>query len=172
MKYQVTRHVKSKDFNKYLEEWKSQYESRLKDEMEILQDEISHLNRTAAPNGERRSNIDDDEPEYAGENFKVFGMDKNKNSERETQIDSGGSNAHSDIDSKGKTVRLENDPNARKSKDDTIYLSAVERGDMETAQRMVDEAANDFAGWGLTRDMQVRYNDTAVIRLPFTNERI
>lgn len=60
----------------------------------------------------------------------------------------------------------------RYSKDDTIYLSAVERGDMETSQRMEDEAANDFAGWGLTRDMQVRYNDTAVIRLPFTNERI
>ena len=99
--------------------------------MEILQDEISHLNRTATPNGERRSNIDDDEPEYAGENFKVFGMDKNKNRERETQIDSGGSNAHSDIDGKGKTVRLENDPNARESKDDTIYLSAVERGDIK-----------------------------------------
>ena len=47
-----------------------------------------------------------------------------------------------------------------------------ESGDMETAQKMVDEAANDFAGWGLTRDMQVRYNDTAVIRLPFINERI
>ena len=66
----------------------------------------------------------------------------------------------------------ENTLEGSKSKDDTIYLSAVERGDMETAQRMVDEAANDFAGWGLTRDMQVRYNDTAVIRLPFINERI
>ena len=32
-------------------------------------------------------------------------------------------------------------PDIRYSKDDTIYLSAVERGDMETAQRMVDEAA-------------------------------
>ena len=35
-----------------------------------------------------------------------------------------------------------NTPDGRKAKDDTIdadYLSAVERGDMETAQRMVDE---------------------------------
>ena len=32
-----------------------------------------------------------------------------------------------------------------KSKDDTIYLSAVERGDMETAQRMVDEAPEVFS---------------------------
>ena len=38
-----------------------------------------------------------------------------------------------------------NTPDARKSKDDTIYLSAVERGDMETAQRMVDEAAEVFS---------------------------
>lgn len=29
----------------------------------------------------------------------------------------------------------------KKSSTDTEYLSAVERGDMETAQRMVDEAA-------------------------------
>ena len=33
-----------------------------------------------------------------------------------------------------------NNLEVRKSKDDTIYLSAVERGDMETAQRMVAEA--------------------------------
>ena len=32
-----------------------------------------------------------------------------------------------------------------KSKDDTISLSAVERGDMETAQRMVDEAPEVFS---------------------------
>lgn len=34
-----------------------------------------------------------------------------------------------------------NNLNGPRSKDDTIYLSALERGDMETAQRMVDEAA-------------------------------
>ena len=157
MKYQVTRHVKSKDFNKYLEEWKSQYESRLKDEMEILQDEISHLNRTATPNGERRSNIDDDEPEYAGEYFKVFGMDKNKNSERETQIDSGGSNAYSNTNSKGKAFGLDNDPNARKSKDDTIYLSAVERGDKKPRTSHTSASAG-----------RLFYNDTDIrnIMLP------
>ena len=38
--------------------------------------------------------------------------------------------------------------NGKKSKDDTIYLSAVERGDMDTAQRMVDEAAR-AAGYDL-----------------------
>lgn len=43
------------------------------------------------------------------------------------------------------TGNLSDKPGGLKSKDDTIYLSAVERGDMETAQRMVDEAAEVFS---------------------------
>ena len=32
-------------------------------------------------------------------------------------------------------ITISNDPNARRSKDDTIYLSAAERGDMKTVQK-------------------------------------
>lgn len=42
-----------------------------------------------------------------------------------------------------------NDPDIRHSKDDTIYISAVERGDMETAQRMVDEAAMQWNAYSV-----------------------
>ncbi len=48
---------------------------------------------------------------------------------------------------------LESNDNSKKSKDDTIdedYLAAVERGDMETTQRMVDEAAK-AAGYNTSK---------------------
>lgn len=43
------------------------------------------------------------------------------------------------------TGNLSDKPGGLKSKDDTIYLSAVERGDMETAQRMAEEAPEVFS---------------------------
>jgi hypothetical protein len=48
---------------------------------------------------------------------------------------------------------------------DTAYLTAVERGDMETAQRMVDEAAKK-AGWNPV----VRYHQTGTRFSEFSNE--
>lgn len=125
LKYQVVECVHQKDFSRIVKMWEKQYGRKFEEEMGELYYSLNNLNRETTQHGQRGSVVDDDVFEHSPKNQQVYGLGKNEDSGQQTRIDTRRSNAHSDNDSKGvRTFELTSDPNARKSKDDTIYDSS------------------------------------------------
>lgn len=83
-----------------------------------------------------------------GNQFVLYKQEKTKSSTNRAGSEKSESDLPSNFSSKNSVSQAESENNSfsKKSSDrfaqsDTDYLSAVERGDMETAQKMVDEAA-------------------------------
>ncbi len=94
------------------------------EEMAGHYNEVDSFYRKTIKNGTERANSNGSVFEYSKQGEEVFGLGKDEDSGQQTRIDTRRSNAHSDNDSKGvRTFELTSDPNARKSKDDTIYDS-------------------------------------------------
>ena len=124
--YQVTKSVPKNKYNKYRKQWEEMYGRSFEETLEGLQNETNNLDRETTQNGERRSNIDDDVFEYTGKNQEVFGLDKSENKKQQNNINPDESAVSGDENRQGNgTARLTNDPNTRRSKDDTIYDSAI-----------------------------------------------
>lgn len=160
LKYQVTKFVRQNEFNNVKKQWEEQYGQSDKGKVESYNDEINNLYREAVKYREERSNFNDDVLKQSRESKDVLGLGENQNSRQQTAINSRGSNAYSNTNSKGKAFGLDNDPNARKSKDDTIYLSAVERGDKKTRTSHISASAG-----------RLFYNDTDICNIMLPDYR-
>ncbi len=92
--------------------------------MASYHDEIDNLYREADKYGEKRSDFNDDVLKQSGESEKILGLGEDENRKQQGEFNSGrsGSSSNKDISRFG-AARLTDDPNARKSKDDTIYDS-------------------------------------------------
>ncbi len=90
------------------------------------------LNRKTTQNGGEGSNFNVEIFEHSQQNKQIRRVGEDQDSKRQNKLDtdedfvSGNENWQ-----RNGSSGLESDPNARKSKDDTIYLSAVERGDIK-----------------------------------------
>ena len=82
--------------------------------------------------------------QHSRESEKVFGLGEIENEKQQDQFNSN----EGTISSNENRKRSGTSGLKQQSRTDANYLSAVESGDMETAQRMVDEAANAAGSLG------------------------
>lgn len=104
LKYQVTKCVRQRDFNRVVKQWEEQYGRRFEESLEREYNTIDDNNRKTTQNGKGRPMVDDAVFGYTEKNQKVFRLGENKNGEQQAQLNTGGSDAHSDADSQGKST--------------------------------------------------------------------
>ncbi len=146
--YIVRNLIPKNQEQRYYKLWEEQYGRSDEEAVASYINEANNLHRETASHQKRGSDNHDDVSEYSQENQNVFGLGEVKNGEQQSQFNAGGSDASSEYHSKRKDARLlttekSNTPDGKKSMDDTIaddreYMAAVESGDTEAAQRMVD----------------------------------
>ena len=84
--YQIVGKIKKSAYDYYAQKWEAQYGRDDEKGLAGYQSRVDSKYRQATQNGEGRSNIDDDVPEYAGENKEVLGLDKEVYSRRQNTV--------------------------------------------------------------------------------------
>lgn len=129
--YQVEDVISKAEFDNIYKEIKQYGRSGQIKSVQGSFDEHDKLYKSNNSSKTGKSGIDSNEARHGRKNSKLVRVDSPENKRRERSSSDRGGDSQSSSENKQKYSR----------ELDTEYLSAVNRGDMETAQKMVDEAA-------------------------------